>query len=309
MKFSYDCVRQSAFTTDIESYDEVRYDLSLLQHNPQIFKDLCEKYPNKCFVFETNVFDMPDMKDWFFEDTLKALMALVELSNNYNIKLAVYFQHLFSVLSWQTIFREYCPNVKYYLNNKITTWAQLKGIINDYDICDVWIAEELAFDMINVSDYSKQHNKEIRVYANVLQSSYYNTPDYQKFFIRPEAIKLYEPLVDTVMFYHVKSQKTVIDVYKNDQKWYGELGDLINGLSYNTGLNGQTLNFTFDKIRVNCGCKCLSGRKCDICKSLMELSNTLKDNNIYIRKDNKNNGSKGRAGEERVNSDNIENNT
>ena len=111
------------------------------------------------------------------------------------------------------------------------------------------------------------------------------------------------------MFYHVKSQKTVIDVYKNDQKWYGELGDLINGLSYNTGLNGQTLNFTFDKIRVNCGCKCLSGRKCDICKSLMELSNTFKDNNIYIRKDNKNNGSKGRAGEERVNSDNIENNT
>lgn len=235
-------------------------------------------------------------------------MELMELDKTYNIKLAVDFYKLSLVDNWQKQFRKYCPNLKYFLQNKITTWAQLQGIVKDYDVSDLWIAEELAFDMVNVSKFAKDHNKEIRVYANVAQSSYHNTPIHQKFFIRPEAVPLYEPLIDTLMFYHTKSQKTVIEAYKNDQKWYGDLCDLISGLEFDKGLNGQTLSPIFDKMRVECKCKCISGRECHICESLMQLSNTFKEQNLYIRKDN-NNGDKGRTSEERVNSDNIKDNT
>lgn len=278
-----------------------------MEENSSIFEDnLFTKYPEKRFVFLGYWYEHA-VEDWFSEKTIKALITINKYVETNDIAIMMDCD-LTKIKPWVNAFEEYCPKVKYFFKTPITTWAKLKGVVKDFNVCSLVIAEELAFDMVKVSQFAKENNKEIRVWANVLQSSYFGAPVHQKFFIRPEAVPLYEPLVDVLMFWNEISQKTVIDVYKNDKKWFGPLGEIIHGIPLESGIDGRTLEIMFDKMRVNCACKCVTGRECHICEALMNLSNTFKEQELYIRKE-PDNGSKRHSSEEPVNSDDSSDNS
>jgi hypothetical protein len=137
-------------------------------------------------------------------------------------------------------------------------------------------------------------NIQIRVFPNVAQSIYKNSLDKLKFWIRPEDIPIYEPYVDVCEFYGEENKQEIYyNIYAEDKKWSGSLGEIIIGLS--DEINSMTLAPRFAEARIKCERKCMKGSPCHICEHMIELSQTLEKANLRITLDNnkediKNNG-------------------
>ena len=122
----------------------------------------------------------------------------------------------------------------------------------------------------------------IRIYPNVAQSQWKDTPDFKKFWIRPEDIHLYDGIVDVCEFFgEPKHIPILLKIYKEDKKWLGALKDLIIGL--HTTIDNRLINFEFfGEGRINCGKKCLKGNACRRCDRVVELAKTLEKVNLTI---------------------------
>ena len=177
--------------------------------------------------------------------------------------------------------KEKYKEMKFYLNIYVKDWDTLQGLIKE-GVSDIFIVEEMGFDLKRAAAVAQDNHVHIRVFPNVAQSSWKSTPAAKKFWIRPEDLHYYEEYIDTCEFYGTNEQQQIFyNIYVNDKKWVGDLNDLI--IDLNEEVYSMCLLPRFGEKRVYCNHRCLKGEHCQMCNIIFELSKNLKENNLGFK--------------------------
>lgn len=169
---------------------------------------------------------------------------------------------------------------KYFFNYFVHDWDSLWGYVS-LKPSSIYITEELGFEIKAVADLLHSHNIEVRCFPNVAQSHWSKTPGLKKFFIRPEDTPWYEPYVDVYEFFgSPNTVETYYKIYAIDKKWFGKLNEAI--LSFNSDIDSRCLLPNFAERRLECGKRCLRGRKCRICEATEQLSARLQKDDLML---------------------------
>lgn len=172
----------------------------------------------------------------------------------------------------------------HYYNEYISTWDRFIGFLS-LNVSDIFITEELAFEIKDVSILAKKHNKSLRAFCNVCQSSWEHTPSLKTFFIRPDDIDLYANYIDTFEFY-VKDRdyqriNVLFEIYTQDKTWFGLLKEII--FNYKGEQDNRFIFPNYGNAKLNCGKRCLKGKPCKNCDKILQLNSILKEKGIFIK--------------------------
>jgi hypothetical protein len=171
-------------------------------------------------------------------------------------------------------------NYQFFFADIVTNWDKFNGLL-ELGVSDIYIAEDICFELDKVAEIAHSKNVQLRVFPNVAQSSWYRTPALKKFFIRPEDIPVYEQYIDVCEFYgRDNSIETMFRVYAIDKKWFGKLNELI--ISFDSEIDSRNILPNFAEKRVKCGKKCAKGRPCRICDAMENLSAVLEKNDLTL---------------------------
>lgn len=175
-------------------------------------------------------------------------------------------------------------NLKYFFKAAANSWDKFTGLMSQ-NVSDIYITDELAFELDKVAEIAHKNNIKVRIYPNVAQSRWDKLSDILKFFIRPEDIKMYEPYVDVCEFYGDKAQQidTYYKIYQEDKKWFGDLQEIIIGLD--SKIDSRYIIPRFAEKRIKCGKDCLKGGKCEMCKRILDLSEQLENAHLIVQID------------------------
>lgn len=169
---------------------------------------------------------------------------------------------------------------EWFIDAPIKDWDQLRTAAA-IGVSDVYIAEELGFEMPQVYKFCHSHNIKVRVYPNIAQSSTTLIPNIRAFFIRPEDIDVYASYIDCLEFYGpIEKQDVLLRIYRETKIWPYDLSVLILGLP---SINSALIKKDFGLQRLDCGKICLRNGGCDICGHVAALSKLAKENNIAIK--------------------------
>ena len=142
-------------------------------------------------------------------------------------------------------------------------------------VSDVYITNELGFNMPKLSALCYRQEVNIRVLPNVAQSTaWWNKKNdtLTQFYVRPEDIPLYEDYVDYMeIFGSIQDQDYCYEIYK-EQKWLGRLDQIIIG--YEGKAYNRELSNMFGLQRLTCQKKC-NLTSCSICHQFQSLSTKL----------------------------------
>lgn len=172
--------------------------------------------------------------------------------------------------------------LKFFFDVPVYTWDMLHDV-KEIGVSDVYISGELGFDLKRVKEVLDGIN--IRVIPNYAQENTMFSPalDHKAFFIRPEDMELYSDYVDTFELLHdngLVKLETLFQIYAIDQFWFGDLADLITGLSIS--LANEGILDIFGGWRANCGKGCYKGSGCQICDRSVELASLLHDSHYGL---------------------------
>ena len=175
-------------------------------------------------------------------------------------------------------------NLKYFFKAAANSWDKFTGLISQ-NVSDIYITDELAFELDKVAEIAHKNNIKVRIYPNVAQSRWDKLSDILKFFIRPEDIEIYEPYIDVCEFYGDKAQQidTYYKIYQEDKKWFGDLQEIIIGLD--SKIDSRYIIPRFAEKRIKCGKDCLKGGKCEMCKRILDLSEQLENAHLIVQID------------------------
>ena len=175
-------------------------------------------------------------------------------------------------------------NLKYFFKVAANSWDKFTGLISQ-NVSDIYITDELAFELDKVAEIAHKNNIKVRIYPNVAQSRWDKLSDILKFFIRPEDIEIYEPYIDVCEFYGDKAQQidTYYKIYQDDKKWFGDLQEIIIGLD--SKIDSRYIIPRFAEKRIKCGKDCLKGGKCEMCKRILDLSEQLENAHLIVQID------------------------
>lgn len=148
-------------------------------------------------------------------------------------------------------------------------------------VCEVYICEELGFDLKRAKAVADKYGAKIRTFPNVAQASVKTTHALKKFFIRPEDVEEYSDVIDTLEFWgDIDRQGILLKIYKKGV-WFGDLQDLIFDLDFS--FDSKRIVEGFAKIRKSCARKCMKGGSCSACDHYLSISEKLKEKNLYIK--------------------------
>ena len=161
-----------------------------------------------------------------------------------------------------------------------TNFDQLQYLCN-LAVSDVYLAEDICFDLKRARAVCDHYKVQIRAFPNVGQCSVKSGPALKKFFIRPEDVEEYSDCIDTLEFWGpLDRQVTLLQIYKKGI-WFGDLKDLI--LDFDLSFDSKTIMPDFARVRKNCGRKCIKGERCSICDTMYRINQKLADKNIIIK--------------------------
>ena len=232
-------------------------------------QDFLKKYKDKSIVI--------DISESFEEIDAKLLKELYDKYSN--LKVIIDFnnkEHLSRAQEYE---------IPYFFMNLVSTIDQLNGFIK-YHPTDMYICEELGFSLDKVSKLLHDNNIKVRVFPNICQSSFSETPSIKTFFIRPDDIPIYDLFVDVYeLISDQERQKVLYKIYK-EERWFGKIKEIIP--TFDGELDSKYLLNTFGQIRCKCGKRCMyKPESCSICDRFIEVADTFKDNKIVIRKEKK----------------------
>ena len=168
-------------------------------------------------------------------------------------------------------------NIKWFFADGCYTWDLLNECLN-YGVTDVYIIDELGFDIINVSRVCKDKGVQVRVYPNVAQTSarLLTLGDYTSFYIRPEDVKIYEEYIDIFEFFGSSNKESVLyDIYSSEE-WDGPLESLILNLYRGDMVKNSLIPNIFGFYRLECKKKC-NYHACRLCKKNISSARTIKE--------------------------------
>ena len=213
------------------------------------------------------IIDFEGKKEILFN--LKSLIEIKELHNNMAIR-------FLGELDAETATKLEEVKIPFFFNLRVDKWDTLMGLI-ELGVSDVYIVNELGFNIDEVSILCKKNNINVRVYPNVAQMSMKvkNINPLTAFFIRPEDVRWYEPFVDICEFFGPEDRQSVLyKIYQEESKWIGDLEDLIIGL--NLSINNSCIVPTFGDMRLSCRKKCYQN-KCIFCDKVLTVEKKIKE--------------------------------
>lgn len=177
-------------------------------------------------------------------------------------------------------------DIPVFFNNFCGNWDTFYGMINTFEISDIYIIEELGFCLDTVAKMAHEQGIKVRVFPNIAQSDWSRIDDVLKFFIMPEDIQYYEDYVDVCELFVGSKMYTIDPVYESyrDQKWFGPIKELI--YDYKGSINTQHMVPVFGERRVSCEKRCTKGGACQVCPAFALLSETLEEKGLYFSPDN-----------------------
>jgi hypothetical protein len=172
--------------------------------------------------------------------------------------------------------------IPFFYRNYAKTSDEVYAFIKE-GVTDVYIVENLGFNISKIGQYCRDNNVKVRVIPNIAQYPVGTKdiiPDPCKFFIRPEDTHAYEDYCD--IFELISDDTMALDalfeVYKN-KVWKGDLSILIRGLE--DSFRNASMNPAFGLMRTNCNHKCMY-EKCKFCIDAQELAEMFARNKLQI---------------------------
>ena len=234
-------------------------------------KDFLEAYQNKTIII--------DVTDSFEDVDAQLLKGLYDKYKNIKI--------IFDFYNKEFLARAQQIEIPFFFTNLITTRDQLHGLLK-YNPTDMYICEELGFSLDKISKILHDNSVRVRVFPNICQSSFPETPSIKTFFIRPDDITVYATFVDVFELISDKERQQVLYKVYKQEKWFGKISDIIP--SFKGDLDSKYLLNNFGMIRSRCGKRCLYKQgSCAICDRFLELADTFEDNKIVVHKQKKEN--------------------
>lgn len=226
--------------------------------------DFLKEYKDKSIVI-----DIPENFDKVDAQLFKSLKT-----NFSNFKFIIHYENQVHI----DLMREF--NLPFFFKNFATTIDQLYGFMS-YNPTDIYVCEELGFFMDKVSAILHEKGIKVRVFPNICQSSFPETPSIQTFFIRPDDIPAYEDYVDVFELVGDKERQEVIFKVYKQHKWFGEVGEIIP--TFKGHLDSRYLLNDFGVFRSRCGRRCMyKPNSCNICTRMIKLSDTIKDKGYIL---------------------------
>ena len=240
-----------------------------LIHNLAVQED---KFKSKRIIIEV-------LNNTYFIDknTLKGIIELKNRDFNIALKFLKYeeeFEDLFNTIKENKI--------DFFFGTWVRDWDTLRGLI-DLGVSDIYIVENLGFELDLIGRLAVESGISIRVFANVCQTSWKKSDPIKSFFIRPEDVSLYDLYIDVIEFYGKETniQNVMFRGYAKEKKWFGNLKEIIIGLDKD--IDSRSLPPMFAARRVNCGKRCIKDGKCNICDRIIESEKVLKDKGFYFK--------------------------
>jgi hypothetical protein len=159
--------------------------------------------------------------------------------------------------------------IQYFFQEYCTEWGALAAFI-EAGVSDVYIVNDLGFDLQRVSDFVHGAGVKVRVFPNVAQEMYSTQDPITRFFIRPEDIPLYEKYVDVCeIFGEAGITENIYFVYAA-QKWNNSINNLISNIEED--FTNTFLLENFSVPRLTCQRKCKRGNGCDFCMKKVRIA-------------------------------------
>lgn len=267
------CINYSNKSHIIDKVDEIliRYDKNKIL---ELFTQFIPAHLNQRIIVQLIEEDNIDT----IVNNLKKIISIYNENKDikFDIQLPFYNQKFIEELK--------DTNLKYFFKAAVNSWDKFTGLISQ-NVSDIYITDELAFELDKVAEIAHKNNIKVRIYPNVAQSRWDKLSDILKFFIRPEDIEMYEPYVDVCEFYGDKAQQidTYYKIYQEDKKWFGDLQEIIIGLD--SKIDSRYIIPRFAEKRIKCGKDCLKGGKCEMCKRILDLSEQLENAHLIVQID------------------------
>ena len=171
--------------------------------------------------------------------------------------------------------------IPFFFSNFVTTIDQVYGLMK-YHPTDMYICEELGFSLDKIGKILHENNIKVRVFPNICQSSFEDTPSIKTFFIRPNDIPTYSAFVDIFeLISDQPRQKVLFKIYKQE-KWIGRINEFIP--SFKGDLDNKYILSNFGAIRSKCGKRCLyRPGSCNICDRFIDFANTLEKHKLIVK--------------------------
>ena len=195
----------------------------------------------------------------------------------------------FAIKLDNSMFRGICNefkenDIKFFFYNKNLTLDDIRNLV-EFGVSDVYVTNELAFNMEKIATYCHRYDVNVRTLPNVAQDRWNSIPNYKeeneitKFFIRPEDLYLYEGYVDFIEFFvesveDLPKQETFYKIYKTDGFWKDNLSVIISGLK--TNINNTFILPIFGETRLKCNKRCDYG-ECNLCPLFVKLSKNIEE--------------------------------
>ena len=234
-----------------------------------------EKHPNQRI---TLIIQHPE--DAFDNFEIKKLRAVAEKYADTQLTICLYQLCKRAAIDNAIIEKVRQVGLPWYTGNTVTSWDALHYFLA-LGVSDVYITEELCFDLPIVAKLCHEKGVGVRVIPNVAQSSINETPDLKKFFIRPEDLETYAPYIDTIEFWgELTQQDTYYKIYKSG-RWYGDLKEII--FSFDTEFDSRRVLPIFGSARLGCGKRCFKGFNYSICDNVHSISKKMEAQNLIIK--------------------------
>lgn len=172
--------------------------------------------------------------------------------------------------------------INFFFTTNVDTWDIFYGLA-DIGVSDIYITNDLGFELNKLGPIAHAKNISLRAFPNVCQTSWRHGDTIKSFFIRPEDVSIYAEYIDVLEFYGPREQQEIYyKIYAKDKKWFGNLQEIIIGLS--NELDSRFIMPLFGGVRTSCCKRCLKDNSCSICDLItQDLATTLKNNNQYFK--------------------------
>lgn len=239
-------------------------------------KDDIVDFSNETFQQKQRV--VIDFMDCYARELREAMPTLERMKkehSNFAVRLNVSTQKAFS-----TLLRD--KGIPFFFGNFCSSWDSVFAYAS-LGVKDLYITEELGFDLKNIKIFCEPRRINVRVFPNIAQVSGQGTgdviPAIQKFFIRPEDIPVYEEFVDICeLWTSFDKQSVMYEIYKS-QQWLGDLKEIIT--DFDLDIPNTVFLPDFPMARTSCQKKCFRTH-CSICPTILDFAKILEEADLEI---------------------------
>ena len=240
--------------------------------------DFIQKYEDKRINIE-----FPDELD------LSVVRAINKIADNVYIRL--FPQDLIHIKTLQEYNCKFFPDSTIAANN----YSVLESYIS-LGVSDVYIADDLCYNLSEVSKFCSKHNTNIRMILNRIPSTCFDKGEnFKSPIFRPQDYHLLKLYINTFEFdcleggeFNWNKQKVLYRVWFEEQKWVGDLREINRDLKFYFPNASIVPDFTNYKINCEKHCISKSKNKCSKCVQLIELGILLDSKNVRIKKEDTN---------------------